>query len=375
MSKKILICITKSNFGGAQKYVFDIAREFAKDNEVKVLLGGNGILAEKLEAIGISVIKTNVERDVNVSKDTVGFFKILKIIYKENPDILHLNSSKMGILGAIAGRVCNIFPKHNSKIIFTAHGWAFNEDRNFWIRLAIKKISWLTVLFSDRTICVSEMTKKQIANWPFIKNKLMVIYNGIENINFIERNEARKFFDPVNEFAGKIWIGTLSELHRIKRQEDVINALSKIENQNFVFFICGEGERREYLQNLINNLKIQQNTRLFGNVQDGNRYLKAFDIFTLTSKSEALPYALLEAGKAELAVIATKVGGVPEIISNEENGLLVIPKNVGEIGEKINKLIENRELREKLGNNLKKTIDEKFSVEKMFEKTRNLYGN
>ena len=118
---------------------------------------------------------------------------------------------------------------------------------------------------------------------------------------------------------------------------------------------------------------MQQKIKLVGNVPDGSKYLKAFDIFTLTSKSEALPYALLEAGKAGLAVIATKVGGIPEIINDEENGLLIESENIEEISEKINELIKNKTLREKLGNNLKETINNKFSIEKMFDSTKRIY--
>ena len=82
MSKKILICITKSNFGGAQKYVFDITKEFFKDNEIKVLFGGNGELAEKLEEIGVLTERIGFGRDIKISKDAISFFQILKIIYK-----------------------------------------------------------------------------------------------------------------------------------------------------------------------------------------------------------------------------------------------------------------------------------------------------
>src|SRR5690242_919646 len=125
---KVLILITKSNWGGAQRYVYDLATNLPKDKyEVEVMAGGNGALIDKLKAAGVSADGSlTIKRDPNIKEDFSVLFKIRKIIKVKKPDIIHINSSKMGFIGALAGRITGV-----KKIIFTAHGWAFNEDRNF----------------------------------------------------------------------------------------------------------------------------------------------------------------------------------------------------------------------------------------------------
>ena len=112
---------------------------------------------------------------------------------------------------------------------------------------------------------------------------------------------------------------------------------------------------------------------LLGHIHDASRYLKALDIFSLTSITEALAYAILEAGSAGLPVIASNVGGIPEVIENMKSGVLVEPKNSNEIKNELMYLIKNRQTREAFGKELEKTVKEKFNQREMIEKTLHLY--
>jgi len=158
---KILYIITKSNWGGAQRYVFDLSLNSKDKFEVVVALGGEGPLKKRLEKEGVRVIKIKkMERDVSARKEFLSFFDILSVIVREKPDVIHLNSSKAGGLGALASRVSNFFRKTNSKIIFTAHGWPFNEERAKWQKVLIKFLSWLNIILSHKTIVISNKDYK-----------------------------------------------------------------------------------------------------------------------------------------------------------------------------------------------------------------------
>ena len=126
--KKILFVITKSNWGGAQKYVYDLANELHRPNaefEVAVAFGQEGQLAGKLREAGITTHPIrSLQRDVSVIADIKSFFELLRLFKTQKPDIAHLNSSKVGGLGALAARVAGV-----PKIIFTVHGWPFWETR------------------------------------------------------------------------------------------------------------------------------------------------------------------------------------------------------------------------------------------------------
>jgi glycosyltransferase involved in cell wall biosynthesis len=376
-NKKIFICITKSNWGGAQKYVFDISRELIKrkDINLSVFLGGNGDLKTKLEEIGVKTINTNSERDISIFKDIKTFFELFKLFKKEKPDIIHLNSSKIGLLGALAGRLCGI-----KKIIFTAHGWVFNEDRNFIEKKFFYLLQKATVLLSHKTIAVSDVVRRQI---KINKKKIVVINNGIQDIDLLSKDLAReslliKIFskkpDIIDKISNKtIWIGTISELHKNKGLEYVIEAVSKLK-ENIILVIIGEGEERKKLEENIVKYGASNKIFILGKIENASSFLRAFDLFTLTSITEALPYVLLEAGKAKVPVVTSDVGGIPEIIENEKTGLLTKPKNVEDIKEKILNIIKDPKKANILATNLNKKIDRDFKTENMIKNTFEVFN-
>ena len=192
MKRKILYMITKGNFGGAQRYVFDLATNLPKDQfEVVVAHGDGETLGSKLQEAGIRVIKLkSSQRNINPIKDVLAFFEILKVIRTEKPNIVHLNSSKVGLLGSLAVRVLNLYWKvadksYKLKAIFTGHGWAFTEERNLLSKAFLAMLHWKTLLMAHTTIAVSQRTADQISHFPFIKKKIRTIYNGLEGFPLI----------------------------------------------------------------------------------------------------------------------------------------------------------------------------------------------
>jgi glycosyltransferase involved in cell wall biosynthesis len=374
--KKILYLITKSNFGGAQKYVYELACEAKnKGFEVSVVLGGNGILRQKLAEVGITVYSLqSLKRDIGFFSEIRSFFEICNLLKKIRPDVLHLNSSKAGGVGALAGRICGV-----DKIIFTIHGWAFNENRNWLSKLIIKKIYWLTIFLSHTSIAVSTHTKKQAEQIPFhflIKNKIKVIHNGIKDIQFFEKDYVRNFFQEKFKINKEDFVvGTLAELHPVKGLNLLISAGRKLteENNNLKILIFGEGQEKNNLEKLIIDLSLQNKVILGGLLENGSKYLKGFDVFILPSLSEAMPLSLLEAAQAEIPVIATNVGGIPEIIENEKTGLLIKPGSEKEIEESVTRLLKNEIFTKELSTNLKNKVAVEFNVEDFYQKTFNLY--
>ncbi|MEK6809059.1 MAG: glycosyltransferase family 4 protein [Nanoarchaeota archaeon] len=356
---KIILCITKSNFGGAQRYVFDLAKAAKKEGlEVKVLCGQAGLLTVKLREEGVECISLpEMWRDVSIVKDIRTFLEIFKTLKKERPNVFHINSSKMGGLGGLAARLAGV-----KKIVFTSHGWAFNEPRARWQKLFIKLLVWIIILLSHKTICVSYQTKQAMTKWPFIKKKMVVIHNGIE--------EFELSYKPKEIFTA----GAIAELHKIKGLDILLQSWSKfIKKCDAKLIIYGEGEEKDSLQNMARNMGIYDTIEFKGFVDNARTFLPSFDVFILPSRSENLPYAILEAGFAGLPVIATSVGGVPEIIESGISGILIPKEDSEAIFSSLVLLSEDPKLRERLGANLKSTVQENFSIDKMLEKTFKLY--
>src|SRR3989339_1066517 len=188
-TKKILFIITKSIWGGAQKYVFDLAANLPKDKFEPVIAGGGkGIMAEKIISAGLPYLEIkSFQRDINFWKEIVSFFEILKILFKTKPDIVHVSSSKAGGTAGVAILTYLAVkpPRGGLTAVFTVHGWAFLESRPKWQISLIKLASKITCLFYDKVICVShndynEAIKNKIAP----ARKMTVIYNGINPADY-----------------------------------------------------------------------------------------------------------------------------------------------------------------------------------------------
>lgn len=373
---KVLLVITKGIAGGAQRYVSDLAARLPVNewNPV-VAYGEGGSLGERLAHMGVRAVHIeDLKRDIGFGREAGAFFSLLKLIREEKPEILHLNSSKAGFLGALAGRIAGV-----PTVIFTAHNWAFNYDVNPAAKIAYKIVHWLTVMLCHKTIAVSKKVALDMASFPFVKKKLKVVYNGIEPAELEAKSKVKTLLAPTIHEA--VWIGTVSELHRNKGLDFALEAFAELVKRyaHIAFVVIGgsgtaEGAgEAESLSALVEKLGIGHKVHFLGPIQDASLFLKAFDIFTLTSRTEALPYTILEAGRAELAVVASRVGGIPEIIENGKSGLLVPPGNIKEIEKALADLIDHPEKRDKLGKKLSQIVAKKFSVDKMVAETAKVY--
>ena len=290
---------------------------------------------------------------------------------------MHLNSSKIGAVGSLAARLVFV-----PRIIFTSHGWAWNEDRSSLQKSLIVCIAWLTLFLSHKTIAVSEAVKKQVTYFPFIKNKIVVVPLGIAPVDYFNKEEAEQKLLGSTQSKDICVIGSIGELHPIKGHNYAIEAVAGLisKGKKIKYVICGEGAYRPILEKKIKDLQeknprsdLVQNIILAGNLPEAARYLKAFDIFLFPSLSEASGYAALEAGMAGLPIIASAVGGVPEIIDDMVSGILIQPEKPNEIVAAVELLLDKPELQQKYGSALHEKVLKDFSMERMIEETENVY--
>ena len=368
--KKVLICITKANFGGAQRYVYELATNIPKESfEVVVACGEGETLKSKLQEKGIRVISIeSSKRNISISRDIKLFFELLKIIRQEKPDVLHLNSSKISGVGGVAGRIEGV-----PKIVFTAHGWAFNENRSFLSKVIIKILHSITVLLSHTTIAVAEKIKTSISSLSFIRNRIVVICNGIKNYKLLSIKESS---EKLGIESGKTIIMSIAELHPSKGLDIAIKSISllpKEKQEKISYLILGSGEEKDSLEKLITDLGLENSVRLLGFVPDAKSFLRVADMFLLSSRTEAFPYVILEAGLAGVPTIATNVGGIYEVIKDMQNGILVPPRNPREIAEAISYLLDRKDKQKEFSKNIKQTVSEFFPFSKMLEETLRVY--
>lgn len=360
----VLHIVTRASWGGAQRYVYDVATD-SKEYIQAVATESNGVLVDELRAQGVTVYPLSyARRSILPLYDVRTFFDIINLLRRVKPDIVHLHSSKMGVLGSIAARMLG-FPK----IIFTAHGWPHNENRSEFVKFAFKIGSLITVMFSHKVIAVSYSV---LGTRPFklFKSKFVQIYPAVMPPKYKERDKARDVLlrktslGKDNDF---MLIGIIGELTKNKAQATLLEAFKEIHSRYpQVRLICiGSGKDWPVLHTLTRNWDIDH---LVGWIHDLNNaaiFMKAFDVVVTSSYTEAFGYVPLEAGLASVARVATDVGGLPELVENGVTGLLVPRNDPRALAHALTTCIENTELREKFGKQAHDALQKFTDLRKM----------
>src|SRR3989338_3152386 len=336
---KILFVITQGEMGGAQRYVFDLATNLDTNRyEIMVAIGAeNNDLRKLLEEKNIAVVALkHLRRNIHPLSELLAVLELKKLIKTYQPDIIHLSSSKAGVIGSLAAALAG-----NKNVVFTSHGFAFLEPHlfqtlYFW---AEKFAS----LFRKKIITVSEFDRQAaIRSGLCAPGKLITIHNGIDSSDLKYRNIE------ISKPPGYV-IGTIAHDYPTKDLNTMRRAfaLVKIDHPD-------------------------AELKIISNVANAAKLLPTFTIYVCSSVKEGFPYTILEAMAAGLPIVSTAVGGIPEAIENEKEGLLVPAKNPTAMAAAIKKLIADPQLAENLGTNAREKVKE-FSLEKMISETELIY--
>lgn len=381
MSKisKILYIITQSELGGAQKYVQDLA-SFVKEKNLQVIVaaGEKGSLLDKLQALNINTyILKHLKREINFFHDIAGIWEIYSLIKNIKPDIVHLNSSKAGVLGAFAAKLAGV-----KKIMYTVHGFVFLEPLPRWKKIFYIFIEKISGYYKDIIICVSDNDLKQgLAHHIAPEKKFHTIHNGIDfgKMTFFEKQDARKKILEIIPSKKQVlenadaWIGTIANFYPAKGLDILMQSSKEIiaNHPKTIFIVFGDGDERKNLEILIEKYKLSENFILAGRIPQAQQYLKAFDCYVSSSRKEGFPYALLEAMAAGLPIIATEVGGVPEMLGDA--GILIPPESPAHLSQAIGKALQEKDLLQTLSQKASNRAQKKFSLGQMLQKTYELY--
>ncbi|MFA6608883.1 MAG: glycosyltransferase family 4 protein [Candidatus Paceibacterota bacterium] len=371
----VLHIITRASWGGAQRYVYDIAID-TKEYIQAVATESSGALVDELRKQGVTVYPLSyARRSILPLYDLRTFFDIIHLLRRVKPDVVHLHSSKMGLIGGLACRIVG-----TKKIIFTIHGWPYNEDRPKPILFIFKALSLITLMCSHKAIAVSKAVMRT-RPFGFLGNKITQIYLAIQQPKYKEKNKAREvllrktpFIKDINSEI--ILFGIIGELTKNKGHSTLFKAFKEVNlaHPETKLICIGNGSMLPELHTLARNLEIDDNIAWIHNLNDAAIFMKAFDVVVTSSYTEALGYAPLEAGLASVARVATNVGGLPEIIKNDVTGLLVPRGDENMLAKALIKCVENENLRNRLGEQARVDLQPFTDLKKMRSSVYELYG-
>ncbi len=295
------------------------------------------------------------------------FLRLAKLFKEQRIDILHAKGWPALFDGVLGARIAGI-----PVVIYSEHGKNIDDfyeikKRRVWTRRLLAPLI-------DRIVTVSEELKRGLVEVTGLNGKRIVcIHNGVEFPDiYVENEEKRK---ELGIGQGDILVGTVGRLDPVKNFDIFIRSAKEIldEFPMVKFLLIGDGPIREDLRLLVSELGLSKNIILSGERNDVAELLKVMDIFVLPSKSEGLSNTILEAMSAGLPVIATNVGGNPELVIDGTTGVLIQPDDVSVLAAAIIDLLRDDEKRKKMGDAGFVKAKKEFSIEKMVRSYEELY--
>lgn len=367
-SLSVFEIIADSSLTGAPRHLLTLLSGINRHKFVVSVICPPGPLVTEIKKLKFPVFQVPMSGRADINAVNA----VKKLLRKYDPDIVHTHGQRAGLIGRLAARDLPI------KKVHTEHTYTYQ------FRLANPLLHWghlnaTKVLdrWTDQVIAVSNAVKKFMIETQLTKpNKVITIYNGISPKSAkIAEPDVEKFRHKFGLTKTDIVIGTVGSLNPAKDTATLVQAFARVADKwlKAKLVIIGTGPLKRELTNLVKKLKLEDKVIFAGVVDDILPALNAFNLFVLPSLSEAFGLTLLEAMKAEVPIVASRVGGIPEIITNKLNGILVEPKQPKKLAAAILNLINDKRLQRKLVGNYPTTL-KKFSDSTMVRAVEQIYS-
>lgn len=359
---RIVFLVTRSGpIGGAQIHVRDLATVLSdQGHEVSVLAGGSGPLFDQLETNGLPTRRLRfLDSRIRPWSEIRAWREISHHLQELRPELLSTHSSKAGILGRLVARNMP-FPT-----IHTAHGWAFASNKGWFARQIFEGLERFVAPFGDAVIAVSDHDRQEAIRARIRPGlEVTTVRNGVPDGPADWR--ARPAASPVRIVKVARWSGQ-------KDHRTFLSALARLQDLDWSAEIIGGGTKSAQLQALAVASGPEDRIEFSGECHDVAARLARSKIFVLSTHFEGLPRSILEAMRAGLPVVASRVGGVEEEIVDGVTGYLVPPRSPEALADALAALIADGELRAQMGSAGRRRFEELFRLERMVQETAEVY--
>jgi glycosyltransferase involved in cell wall biosynthesis len=375
---RVLNVITRLERGGAPQAMLEVVRRMSPAEwEVGVVTGrtedpDRDMLEWALDQ-GFEVYKVPaLRRDIHPLDDARAFWHLVRVIRAERPHLIHTHTSKAGLLGRLACRWCGV-----PAVVHSPHGTVLEGYFGPLATRLFASIDRLAAPWAHRIIC---LTGAEIDQYLAVRigrrRQYTFVYNGIDVDAIVARSgDPGALRRSLGLSPQDLVCTTVGRLVPVKGHEDLIHAFGEAiaSHPELCLVLVGEGELRGDLEDLARRLGLAERVRFTGWRDDVPELLSASDLFVLPSHNEGLGLVLVEAMAKRLPAVATAVGGVPEVVSDGETGILVPPRAPDELARAIGELAADAERRTRMGEAGYGRAVERFSVESTVRRTEEIY--
>lgn len=370
--------------GGVKKHVLLLSANIDKNRFKTIGIFSHESLSEKWIKKGESEYKwffdknnipyyiLEIPRNINLFDDVKYFFKLLTILKKEKPDVLHCHSSKPGILGRIAGKLTGV-----KIILYTPHSIYYSWQKGFSHKIFFL-IEKILGYFCNYIIAVSNSEKELLDSTLKFNQKTVVVNNGIEleKIDNFELNVAQ-IKKKENISSDLIVLLTLTRLSKQKDTMTLLKAINIVKKKftNFILLIAGNGEEREELETFVKKNQLEKYVKFLGWREDIFDLISISDIGILSSRKEGLPYALLEFAAFRKPIVGSNTTGIKDCIIHNKNGYLFSVGDYKKLADYLLFLLKDKDKRISMGEYGRRYVEENFNISQMIRKLERLYDS
>jgi len=341
------------------------------------LARGEDSMAFVADARGVEIVRIDeLGREISPLRDLVATLRLARLIRRERPDILHTHTAKAGTVGRVAAVLAG---RHAPPIVVhTFHGHVlrgyFGPVRTRFFLLLER---WLAARTTALIAVSPQVRDDLVALGVAPAERFVVIRLGIELGERVAdgqngRAESRRYLGIEPERFAVGWIGRMTA---VKRTDDVLVAFKRLRDGGVDAVLClvGDGPDRPELERRAHELGVIRDTLFLGYQEDVAPYYAAFDALVLPSSNEGTPVSAIEALAAGRPVVATRVGGVPDVVKEGEEGFLVEPGETGELADRLAELARDPDLRERMGQAGRERVLPRYAVERLVDDVDRLY--
>ncbi len=348
---RFLFIDTERHWRGGQEQLLTLLRGLSgRGHDVHLVCHPRGLLEQRARRAGAVVHPLAIPREVGL----LPLLRLRAVIRRARPDILAFNTPRAILMGNLASRGSCV----QARVIFRRVNFPLRDNR-----ITRWKYTWGI----DCIVAISESIRQQLLAGGIPERLIRMIYEGLDLASYPEPPPGRAAGAP-------LVVGTLASLSPEKGLTHLVKAAGILHRAgaNLRFVVVGDGPCRRELEEQVRAEGVHEIFELAGFQNQVSRYLRAFDLFVLPSLSEGLSSAILAAMASSLPVIATNVGGIPELIRHGHNGLLVPPGDAPALADAIRRLNDHPEEARAMGRRSRALMQEKFTLERKIAETEAL---
>lgn len=337
---------SRAVYGAVQSLLTLAAAQQRAGDSVQFITFKGKVFGAEVRDMGFSIQEARVRLKV----DPIAILQMRKMIMESNFDIVHTHLSTSSVIGCLAARLAR------TPCVATVHGMSGR----------------LSFAAANHLIAVSDEVKRHLVSQGAEASAISVVFNGLP-INF-KQGDRDKVRRELGFGPESVVLGTVSRVTPLKGIEDAIRAFSSLypEFSDLRYLVVGDGVGLEACRRLATELGVAESISFVGYQSDIGKYLAAMDIFVFPTHKEAMGIALVEAMAAGLPCVATRTGGIPEVVSSE-TGVLVSVGSPSELADSVKKLILDPKTRASMSQCARTKVESTFSTESMRSGTDQVY--